>query len=219
MLGKFSLLGFLGSCFYYLCLYWGYHVGEGIQVLVLQYTWPLFIVLLSILILREKLTKGRIVSCILGFLGVLVILTKGNLLSFKFPDMMITLVVLIGALSFALFSVLSKKITANAFHSVFYYFLSGTLFSLVSLFIFSEPKLPINSNLTTLIINGALINGLSYLLWIKALRLTESSRIAPLVFLAPVLSAIWLVLFFNEVFLPIYALGITLTIVSGLLAR
>jgi len=82
-LTNFAFLGFLGSCLYYLCLYYGYSKGEGIQVLVIQYTWPIWITVLSSIILREKLTSRKIFASIIGFIGVIVILTKGELFSFN----------------------------------------------------------------------------------------------------------------------------------------
>ena len=48
-------LGFLGTYLYYILLYFGYANAQGLEVLVLQYSWPIFIVLLSIFILKEKL--------------------------------------------------------------------------------------------------------------------------------------------------------------------
>jgi drug/metabolite transporter (DMT)-like permease len=125
----------------------------------------------------------------------------------------------VGAFSFALFSVLSKKNKSDSFHSVFYYFMFATIFSLISMLWFSNFERPSISSLPMIIINGGIINGLSYLLWINALQLVDSSRIAPLVFLAPVLSCIWIVLFFGEVFLPVYFVGIGLSVASGLIAK
>lgn len=216
---SFAFLGFLGSCLYYLCLYYGYAKGEGIQVLVLQYTWPIWITILSYIILNEELTFRRVGAAVLGFIGVVVILTKGEITAFNIPNPSLFIVVLVGAISFALFSVLSKKIKSDSFHSVFYYFLFATLFSVLSLMIFSSFKTPSTSSWPFLVINGGVINGISYLLWIKALQLVDSSRIAPLVFLAPVLSCVWIVLFFDEIFLPVYYLGITLTVFSGAISK
>ena len=68
-----------------------------------------------------------------------------------------------------------------------------------------------------MVINGVLINGLSYILWIKALAWGESAKLASLVFLAPILSIFWLVLIFHEPFVPAYALGVLLAVVAGVL--
>lgn len=44
---KVFVLGFL-DCLFYLLLYYGYAIENGIAVLVIQYSWPLIIILLSV---------------------------------------------------------------------------------------------------------------------------------------------------------------------------
>ena len=56
---KAIVLGFLGTYLYYILLYFGYAKTQGLEVLVLQYSWPIFIVLLSTVILKERLNLRR----------------------------------------------------------------------------------------------------------------------------------------------------------------
>lgn len=44
---KVCILGVL-DCLFYLLLYYGYSIENGIAVLVIQYSWPLIIILLSV---------------------------------------------------------------------------------------------------------------------------------------------------------------------------
>ena len=81
---QFALLGFLGCCFYYLCLYWGYASGEGLQVLVFQYTWPIYTVVFSLVFLKEKLNNRRIISCVLSFIGFPFIFAATAVTTFEF---------------------------------------------------------------------------------------------------------------------------------------
>ncbi len=67
-------LGLLGTYIYYLFLYFGYAHGKGLEVLVIQYTWPLFVVALSIPILKERLTWRKTLAMTLGFIGVAIVL-------------------------------------------------------------------------------------------------------------------------------------------------
>ncbi|MCP4010765.1 MAG: DMT family transporter, partial [Proteobacteria bacterium] len=53
------ILGLLGTYFYYLFLYLGYSRASGMEVLVVQYTWPILIVVFSILILKERLNTRK----------------------------------------------------------------------------------------------------------------------------------------------------------------
>lgn len=61
------VLGFL-DFIYYLLLYFGYKHANGLEVLVIQYIWPIFIVFLSLVILKEEFTRRKLLSVILGFL-------------------------------------------------------------------------------------------------------------------------------------------------------
>ncbi len=211
-------LGFLGCTFYYLCLYYGYANGIGLEVLVIQYCWPLIIVFLSAFLLKERLSILSYCAIAAGFLGILLVLTKGNITKLEFSNLKVTLIVLLGAFSFALFSVLSKKFKGEPFAVTTFLFIGGVLTAIIALFIFSKFAWPTQAELIPVIINGALINGISYIFWLKALEKIKASTAATLVFLAPVLSSLWIVLFFKEPFYSAYAIGLTLVIFSGLIA-
>lgn len=210
-------LGFLGTYLYYVLLYLGYANAPGMEVLIVQYSWPVLIVLLSIILLKEKLTLPKIISILLGFLGVFIVLTKGNFEQLKFENISIDIIVFTGAFIFALFSVLSKKIKMNDTTLLTIYFITSSVASFVSMHLFSEFKIPNMNTIIPIIINGFLVNGLSYIFWIKALKIGEASFIAPFVFLTPVLSSIFLIVFFNEPFYKAYLIGMTCVVLGGIL--
>jgi drug/metabolite transporter (DMT)-like permease len=213
----FSFLGLLGTYIYYLLLYFGYAKAKGLEVLVIQYTWPSLIVVFSILILKERLTLKKSIAVLLGFLGVLLVLSKGNLAQIKIDNPVVIALVGAGAACFALFSVLSKNVEKEPLGVVAVYFLVATVASLFSMLGFSEFALPSSSEIPPVLINGIIVNGFSYVIWLLALRATEASYLAPFTFITPVLSAIYLILFFDEPFLPAYAIGLLLVVVGGLI--
>ncbi|PIR44260.1 permease [Candidatus Wolfebacteria bacterium CG10_big_fil_rev_8_21_14_0_10_31_9] len=212
-------LGFLGTYLYYILLYFGYANAQGLEVLVLQYSWPIFIVILSIFILKEKLTLKRFFSILFGFLGVLIILTKGNFTQVHLDNYFVDILILIAAFTFGLFSVLSKKTQLEPYTMITIYFLTATIASFISMLWFSNFSLPTKGAIIPILVNGLLVNGLSYIFWIKALKQAEASFIAPFVFLTPVLAAIYLIIFFREPLLPIYGLGLLAVIIGGLLNK
>jgi len=207
-------LGFLGTYLYYILLYFGYAKAEGLEVLILQYSWPLFIVFLSSFLLNERWTFIKFFSVITGFLGVALIISKGDIV--LGDDLSVYLLVILGAFSFALFSVLSKRFSYEPLGLVTCYFAVATLCSFVSMLLLSDFAPP--KEIFAILLNGSLVNGVSYILWISALRLTKASYIAPLVFLTPVFSTFYLIIFFDEPVRWIYLLGLVLVIISGLVA-
>ncbi|HEY4072504.1 MAG TPA: DMT family transporter [Herbaspirillum sp.] len=214
-----SYLGFFGCFLYYLCLYYGYSKSNAVTVLVVQYLWPILAVLLSSFILREKRTNKTIFSVLLGFTGVVIVASKGEATAANFGNLSVLAVVFIGSLSFALFSVLSKKLKCHALIAAFLFFAWASLFSLIAVLLDGGIKFPSSTQAWLgLLVNGMIVNGISYFWWLRALQLGQVSRIAPLVFLTPILACIWLVLLLDEPFFPSYVIGLTLCVIAGLVA-
>ena len=210
------VLGLLGTYVYYLFLYLGYARAVGLEVLAVQYSWPMMIVLLSLFLLGESLTLRKIIAVLLGFAGVMIVLTRGQLGQLEFNNPQVLLLVGAGSLSFALFSVLSKKVRVAAIPAIFVYFAAATVASFVSMLVFSGFAMPSQSDWVPVALNGILVNGYSYVFWILALKSAPASYLAPFTYLAPALSAVYLVIFFDNPFLVSYAIGLGLIITAGL---
>ena len=101
--------------------------------------------------------------------------------------------VAVGAACFALFSVLNKRVKKEALSTVTLYFFIATLASFISMHGYSEFALPSKLEIVPILLNGVLVNGFSYVLWLLALKSTEASYLAPFTFIAPVLSAFYLI--------------------------
>ena len=212
----FVFLGLLGTYVYYLFLYLGYAKAVGMEVLVIQYTWPLFVLILSLFILKEDLSLKKIVAITLGFIGVMLVLSKGESQNIELSNLTFISLVAAGSFCFALFSVLSKNVSRAPLAVISIYFLSASIASFFSMLYFSSFAFPSASELMPVLINGILVNGFSYMFWVLALRSTEASYLAPFTFITPVLSAIYLILFFDEPMLPVYAIGLACVIAGGL---
>ncbi|EJD6615154.1 DMT family transporter [Providencia rettgeri] len=213
---KVFILGFL-DCLFYLLLYYGYSIENGIAVLVIQYSWPLIIILLSVVLLKDKLAGRQIVGIIIGFIAVIITFTKGQITQLHVENPTALLLVFSGAFCFALMSVFSRQYSIDPYISTVWLFIFSTLTSLVLLLLFSEVQLPSKAAFWPTLINGILINGVSYILWFKAMNTGHSAKIASVVFLSPVLSVLWLVLILSDPFEIAYIIGVLLVIISGVL--
>ena len=170
------------------------------------------------IILKERLNIYKIISIILGFIAAVIVFTNGNSISFKNYNLFALFVVFVGAISFALFSTLSKlERRVNLSFSVFLYFFWATIFSFISMLIWSKFIIPDIKTFILILINGAFINGLTYILWIYALSKEDASKIAPLVYLSPVLSLFWIAIIFKSNINILNIIAIVLVIASGLL--
>ena len=211
------IVGFLGTYLYYILLYFGYKNANSFEVLIIQYTWPILIVILSILFFKEKLNRKKSISLFLGFFATILVLSKGDFAQISVSNTSAIFYVFLGALSFALFSVLSKTIKLEALGVVSIYFFIASIFSLIFMIIFSSFIIPNYNDLIYILINGIFLNGITYIFWLNALKLEEGTFLAPFIFITPILSMFYLSIFFDDEFLLIYFIALILIIASALI--
>lgn len=64
-----SLLGFLGNYLYYVFLYGSLSRTTASEGFILAYTWPMLVLLLSFVILKEQVTLKKIIGICISFMG------------------------------------------------------------------------------------------------------------------------------------------------------
>ncbi len=212
-----AILGFLGTFLYYVCIYFGYKFANPIEVVIIQYLWPILIVILSIFLLNEKLNYKKIISISLGFLSVMIVVTKGDISLFSLDFPLGLGVVFVGAFCFALFSVLSKKMDIEPIDGVLMFFIWGSIFALLWVFCTSGFEAINLDNLFYIAINGIVINGISYIWWVEAIELWEASKISIFVYITPVLGVFWLIVLSSQKLFFSYAIALIFVIIAGIL--
>ena len=107
--GYFALLGFLGITFHQWLQSTGLLTAQATTTAWIVASTPMFIALLGFFVLRERLAWYQVAGIVLASLGVLLIVTKGNLSSLSSglstPG---DFLVLISAVNWAVFSTLSR---------------------------------------------------------------------------------------------------------------
>ena len=81
-----AALGFLNPFLYYLVLFESYDRLPAQEAQPLNYTWPMVVVILSVPFLKQPIGRVSLAGIVVSFFGVLVISTRGDLLSFRFSD-------------------------------------------------------------------------------------------------------------------------------------
>ena len=76
-------MGILGVFLYYLFLYLGTDILQASQAFIINYLWPIMIVLFACIILKEKMTSRKLIAIILSFIGVIIVTANGNLLNIE----------------------------------------------------------------------------------------------------------------------------------------
>lgn len=211
--------GLLGTFLYYLLLYQGYQLAQGVEVLVTQYTWPVSICVLSVFLLKESWNRFKTLSVLLGFCGVILVLSKGDFSTITIENPIAIAWVFVGAFCFALFSVLSKKFAYEPISLTAVYFLVATVASGLAIVWQGELQVPSGNSLLAVLVNGVLVNGISYLFWLQALKKANASFVTPFTFATPCISLLYLVMFFDEAFLVVYVTAFAMIVAAGVLAN
>lgn len=75
-------IGTIGIFGYSTFLYSALSYLPAQEASVLNYLWPILVVIFLCILLKEKLTNKKIVALSLSFFGLLIVISKGNLFSF-----------------------------------------------------------------------------------------------------------------------------------------
>ncbi len=214
---RISFLGLLGSFVYYLFLYKAFALSSAQEVFVINYLWPVLVVLFASVILGERLKGSSILSILISFCGVVLIATRGNPLALKLANITGDVLAFFAAVSFALFSVLGKGSKYDNDISVFIYFAVSFLFSLLLLPAFTLKHLTPDV-IFWLLVNGIFANGISYIFWFEALKGTQTAIVSNMVYLTPFVALLFIRLFLGET-IHTYSLEALMLIVIGILMQ
>lgn len=215
---RFAYMAFLGVFLYYVLLYTALQLVPGQEAFVVNYTWPIWVVVFASIILKEKFTNKKALAILFGFIGVAVVITKGNILGLEVTAMRGNALALIAAVSYGLFSVLSKKNDdEKVLATMFYYAFS---FIYVSLFIvlFSSLPMPTTKEWIGLIWLGVFTSGVAYVFWQLALKYGDTSKMSNVIFITPFISLVYLVVLTGEEILLSSIIGASL-MVTGVLIQ
>ncbi len=175
---------------------WFYAIGviPLAQVFAIEFTAPLWVGLFAPLFLGEQMTKGRAVSLILGFIGILAVVRPGMA-----EINTGTIAILIGALGFAAGMIMTKRLTTteSALQVVFYMSLVQAVLSGLPTLV--DPVAPSWYSLAWVVMVA--ISGLSaHVCMVRAFSLADALTVVPLEFLRLPLVMVLAVLLYGEPF-------------------
>lgn len=111
-------LGVIGLFGYHLFYFIALQNAPAVEASLIAYLWPLLIVFFSALLPGERLRWFHGVGAIAGFTGVMLLVTKGQALSFDARYTTGYLAALVCALTWSAYSLLSRRLGAIPTHAV-----------------------------------------------------------------------------------------------------
>lgn len=195
---KVLLLGVGGYFGYHFFLFYAFRFAPAIEANLINYLWPVIMVLLTPVAFREaKLKAYHIIGAILSVIGC-VVLVSGQLGSIRAENIKGYLLAFGAALTWPLYSIGKKKLPATSVWAIGSFCLIAGILSFIT-HILIEPRVVLQLNdAILLVIMGLGPFGIAFYCWDIALREGDARVMGALAYLTPVLSTLGLVLFAGQ---------------------
>ena len=212
-------LGVLNPFLYYTILFKAYSILPAQEAMTLNYTWPIMLVLLSIPLLKQKLTIKSLIAVFISFAGIIIISTKGNIVSINLSNFFGDILAVGSSIIWALFWIYNVRDKKDEVIKLFLNFLSGAILSGVLMLLFADFNTLKIEALPAIIYVGILEMSVTFVFWLLALKYTASTdKVSQLIFLSPFLSLIFIHLIVKES-IEIYTLAGLFFIIGGIVIQ
>jgi drug/metabolite transporter (DMT)-like permease len=209
------LLGLGGIFGYHFLLIMALRLSSPVEANLINYLWPLLIVLLSPVFFSDfRLTMRHLLGGLLGFIGVFLLIASDSALSLDSQNGLGYLLALAAAFTWAVYSLLSKRMTGLSTATIgLFCLLSGAL-ALACHFVFETHVSLVVNDWLFLLGLGLGPMGLAFYAWDAGLKRGDPRVIGTLSYLTPLLSTLLLLSFGDSLF-EIHLLAALCLIVGG----
>ena len=197
---KILILGITQTMLQYIFFYIGLSNTTGVKGAIMNSMGTFFSVILAHYIYKnDKLNTKKIIGCLIGFLGVMIVNFSRDLLSFSF-----TLsgegFVIIAAFIFSASAIYGKKITQNIDVMVvtgYNLFMGGVMLTLIGL-VFGGRVNHFTASSSVLLIYMAILSAAAFSLWTLLLKYNKVGSVSIYNFLVPIFGAMLSSIFLGE---------------------
>ena len=212
-------LGVLNPFCYYLVLFKAYDLLPAQVALALNYTWAITLMLLSVPILKHRITRSDYGATVICYSGVLMICFSGG----QFPAGELSIAGILLALGstviWAFYWLLKTKDHVDPISGLFVSFLFSIPFIAAVCWLGSDVSSMGMTGILAGVYVGLFEMGVTYILWLAALQHSETTaKVSTLIFLSPFLSLIFISRILGEAIAVTTIMGLVL-IVGGLLVQ
>ncbi len=201
----FTLLGFLGISFHQWLQSNGLKTAQATTTAWIVATSPAFIAILGWFILKEKLNSLQSFGIALAMIGVLVVVTKGDLETLALGNFGTKgdILILISSVNWAVFSILSRRGLKDhpSTRMTFWVMTIGWLITSIAFFAGKNyieiPQLDSTGWIAMLFL-GIFTTGLAYIAWFDALSQLPAAQTGAFLFVEPLTSMVVAAVVLNE---------------------
>ncbi len=219
-LGFSVLMGGLNPFVYYLVLFKAYEILPAQVAQPINMVWPILLVFLSVLILGQKIRIISFISLFICFAGVYFISSRGEPWSFRLRDPQGVALALASSVLWAFYWILNvRRGLEESLQLMLNFFFASLYISLLMIPLRGFHDLSM-LGVGLALYAGAFEMGITFLFWIKAMKLSESNdRISNLVYIAPFISLIFIHFLVGEQIYVTSVAGLTLIVLGIILEK
>ncbi len=216
-----SVRGLLNPFLYYLVLFKAYDRLPAQIAMVINYLWPITLLLLSIPFLRQRITSRILISSFISFCGVAVLVLGGNPAGGNLSITAMGLA-LLSTVIWAAFWIMNLRTSSDAIVTLAEAFSFGAVY--LVLFGLITGKLADVAQTDLVGIAGAVYvgifeMGITFVIWQKALELADTTaEIGNLIYLTPFLALVFIGTAVGEQ-IGICTVGGLLLVISGIILQ
>ena len=196
-------LGFLNPALFYWVLFTAYDLLPAQDAMAINYTWGLTLPFIAACFSRSLPSAVEVSLALLSYVGILVIVTDGNLAGFEFENITGVMLAIGSTVLWGLSWVINTRTVERDQVDPELALLINFSMAVPVLWIIlsamgSLPHLNVGTVLGGIYV-GLFEMGVAFVLWMKAMQLTDTPiRVSSLIFLAPPLSLVFIATVLGE---------------------
>jgi drug/metabolite transporter (DMT)-like permease len=202
--GYIITTAFFGVTVFNTLIYLAGRTTEAINLSLIAISSPIFIVIFSLIVFKERINIKKIIGIAVTITGILILLTRGDIsvllnISFAAGDLWM----LIAAMTFAVYSIMVRRRPEELSRTSFLFstFAAGLLFLspfyIIDLVLHPVPSF--NTELTVSILYiGIFASVAAFFLWNRSIEIIGPSNAGLIYYTLPLFSTLWAILFLNE---------------------
>ncbi len=218
---KSAARGLLNPFLYYLILLEAYNELPAQIAMVINYLWPVVLMILSVPLLKQRMTLKMIAASGVSFCGIGVLALGGNPIGGQLPLFAMGLA-LLSTVIWALFWILNVRASGDAVRNLAESFIFGLLYlviyGVVSGKIAGIFTIDLHGVIGSVYI-GLFEMGITFVIWHKALELSETtSEVGNLIYLTPFLALVFIGTAVGEK-IGLWTIAGLLLVISGIILQ
>jgi len=189
------IIGVSGLFGYHFFYFFAVKNAPAVEANLLNYLWPLLIVLLSALLPNERLRWYHILGALFGLVGAFLLVSKNGSIELDSQYTLGYIFAILAAFTWSSYSVISKKLSHIPTYSVTGFCIVTTILSLLCHITFEETIIPNMTQLITAILIGLGPVGGAFYVWDYGMKNGDIKVLGSLAYLIPLLSTFLLIIF------------------------